>query len=838
MSKALLNTGALVLAIAPVAVYALALGQTPQKTIKPAAQAISAENIKFFNNEVRPVLLANCINCHSGTSPKADFKLTSRASLLKGGVSGPEILTDKPDDSRLLSAINYKGPQMPPSGKLPQKTIDVLTKWVKMGAPWPAGEHAEIEPPHAAGPPKVTPEAMKFWSFQPVQRPSIPAVRQKAWASNPIDAFVLNRLEKEGLAPNPPATKNALIRRAYYDLIGLPPSPAEIQAFLADNSPQAYEKMVDRLLASPQYGEKWGRHWLDLVRFAETNSYERDGQKPNAWRYRDYVIRSFNQDKPYDQFITEQLAGDEINPKVPDNIIATGYYRLGIWDDEPSDPDQALYDDLDDISSTTGQVYLGLTINCARCHDHKLDPIPQKDYYRFLAFFNGLHRYGGHSQRSIGTEEEQQKEKQAVADHQLKIKQNVDQIDAVEKRLLPSLSPVEKEEFAHEENRENTLKKHIPDLISQADFDNYVRLRARQKSLFFRQPAALNAALCVEEIGPTARETHILMRGNPHVPGDKVEPGFPSVLSPPEPEIKAPEQGASSGRRLALARWIASKNNPLTARVMVNRMWQYHFGRGIVRTSSNFGFQGSKPTHPELLDWLSSELVSNGWKLKPIHKLILMSSTYRMSAEANKTALARDPENDFMWRYDMRRLQAEEIRDSILAANGSLNLQMGGPSFYPEIPAEVLAGQSQPGAGWGKSTPEQQARRSVYIYVKRSLITPIIASFDGPETDFTCPSRFATTQPTQALGMINSKFINDQAKVFATYLKKQAGAKPADQVKLALWKTMQREPQVIEIARGVNYVLRLQVEDHVSADDALASFCVIALNLNEFAYLD
>jgi hypothetical protein len=315
-------------------------------------------------------------------------------------------------------------------------------------------------------------------------------------------------------------------------------------------------------------------------------------------------------------------------------------------------------------------------------------------------------------------------------------------------------------------------------------------------------------------------------------------PGFPAVLSPPEPQITPPPYGDTSGRRLALAHWIASPDNPLTARVMVNRVWQYHFGRGIVRSSSDFGFQGDRPTHPELLDWLASEFVAKGWRLKPLHRMIMLSATYRMSSRAQRKAYARDPGNDLFWRFAPRRLQAEEVRDSILAANGSLNVKMGGPGFFPTIPEEVLAGQSQPGANWGKSSPEERARRSVYIFVKRSLITPILASFDGPETDLTCPIRFATTQPTQALGFLNSAFIHEQAKVFAEYLRRTAGPDPAAQVKRALWRVTQRPPTAKEVTRGVRYIEAMRHEQGVRPEDALTLFCVIALNLNEFIYLD
>jgi hypothetical protein len=826
--------------ILPIALGASAAPK-PAAVPTPSAIPIPADGAAFFTSRVRPILEANCLTCHSGEKPQGGLRLTSREGLLKGGLSGPAVKLGDRSHGLLLAAVNYQGRRMPPRGKLAQREIDTLAQWVRIGLPWPSGEAGNLEPMGHAGPPPVTPETMKFWSFQPVRRPAVPKVRNVAWVRTPVDAFILKRLEDEGLAPNPPADRAALLRRATYDMLGLPPSPEEVRAFLADTSPGAWEKVVDRLLASPHYGERWGRHWLDLVHFAETNSYERDGPKPNAWRYRDYVIDSFNRDKPYDQFVLEQLAGDEIAPRTPERLIATGYYRLGIWDDEPVDHDQALYDDLDDVARTTGETFLGLTIGCARCHDHKLDPIPAKDYYRFLAFFAGVTRFGG-SGRSVEqaslralNPDEGRRYDAAVEAHRATVRANLQALAAIEQKVLADLTPVEKEDWRSEDVRTLILKKRVGTLLTQADLDRYATLRDEKRQLQTSQPPAMEAALCVTEI-EKPREMHVLLRGNPRSPGDPVEPGFLSVLAPPQPQI-APA-GETSGRRLALARWIAGKENPLTARVMANRVWQYHFGRGIVRSSNNFGFQGDKPTHPELLDWLASELAENGWRLKSLHRQILLSSTYRMSSRANAVATRKDPENNLFWRFDMRRLEAEELRDSILAANGSLNPTMAGPSIYPTIPAAVLAGQSVPGSGWGKSSPEEQARRSVYIYVKRSLIEPMIASFDGPDPDLPCPARFATTQPTQALGMLNSDFINQQAAVFARLLKQKAGDKPADQVTLALWRVLQRAPTPAEVARGVRLIESLQRNEKATSDAALTAFCLVALNLNEFVYVD
>jgi mono/diheme cytochrome c family protein len=814
--------------------------QGPDKGAKPGQP--SAEQAAFFDKEVKPILLAHCFSCHGGAAKiKGELRLTSRANILKGGRTGPAVSLEQPGESLLLHAINHESLKMPPKGKLPQAQIEVLTRWVKMGIPWPDGAALVRH-----GPPQVDDKAKSFWSFRPVARPAVPKVQNAGWVVNPIDAFVLARLEAAALKPAPPADRVALLRRVFYDLIGLPPTPQEVEAFLADRSPRAYEKVVDRLLASPHYGEHWARHWLDLVRYAETNSFERDGAKPFVWRYRDYVIGSFNQDKPYDQFLREQLAGDELDQVTPETLIATGYYRLGLWDDEPADPLLAVYDELDDIASTTGQVFLGLTVGCARCHDHKIDPFPQKDYYRLIAFFHGIRRYGVRSAESvaaaslrpIAVEADAQEQQELNARNKKRLADIDKQLTAIEDMVRPHLEGGEIDDFKFEQNREDLIKKRVPKPVSQETFDRYVALRKQREELKNAKSSA--QALCVKEAGPVPPATFLLKRGNPLAKGDKVEPGYPSVLTDVAPVLpKADPKAQSSGRRRVLADWLASPSNPLTARVLVNRVWQFHFGRGLVRSSSNFGYGGTPPTHPELLDWLASEFVARGLRLKELHKLILMSSTYRMSSGYDPAAFGKDPENDLLWRFDERRLTAEEVRDSILAVSGNLNLQKrGGPSVYPIIPKEVLAGQSQPGLGWGKSTPEDAASRSVYVHLKRSLMVPILAAFDAADPDASCPVRFNTTQPTQALGMLNGDFLNEQAQVFADGLRKEAGTDPAAQVRLALWRVMQRQPTASEVERGVKFLTTMQATHKLSADEALRRFCLLALNLNEFMYLD
>jgi hypothetical protein len=761
-----------------------------------------------FARDIQPLLARRCYACHGPDTQEAGLRLDDRAAATAELDSGAIAVV--PGDlatSEMLARITSTDHdlQMPPEGpRLTAAEVTLLERWIAAGAEWQA-----------------------HWAFRPLERPPLPPAA--APAMNPIDAFIDAGLAARGLPRSPEADKATLLRRATYGVTGLPPTEQEMREFLADESPAAWEKAVDRLLASPRYGEHWGRHWLDLVRYAETNSFERDGVKPHVWRYRDYVIRSFNDDKPYDRFVLEQLAGDELPEPDADSLIATGYYRLGLWDDEPADKRQARYDWLDDIVSTTGQVFLGLTINCARCHDHKIDPLPQRDYYALLSFFHNVTPMG---------------------DRHLN--------PAFIERPLPEagVTPAEAADLARERDRrraeaeanikaiDQRIKEHgdqaLDDLARQ-DLAGWKQLLAELDAEAGRQPKAL----VVSEYGPQAPETFVFARGNPHAepkPEHRVEPAFPGILEPPAPEITPVASGRSSGRRTALANWITSPTNPLTARVLANRIWQYHFGRGIVRSPNNFGLMGDPPTHEELLDWLATELLAGGWRLKSLHKTILMSRAYRAASTAVEESLAKDPLNDALWRFDMRRLAAEEIRDSIHVTSGGFNPQMFGPSVYPDLPQAVLATQSRPGEGWGKSAPAEQARRSVYIHVKRSLLTPILADFDLADPDTSCPVRFTTTQPTQALGMMNGDFLHAQARVFAERIRREAGGTNADQteamVRRAIEVALVRPASDAEVERGVALIDELETKDGVGPGRALELYCLMVLNLNEFAYLD
>jgi len=800
----------------------------------------------YFEQKVLPILKESCFKCHGTGKTRGGLKLTNREAILQGGDTGPAVDLKNPRESLLLKAVQHQdGLEMPPTGRLPAAKIKVLEDWVKAGIPWSAA--ANTEP--GTGRPKlaggiVTPDARAYWAYQPVQRPAVPSIKQRDWVSNPIDAFILARLEAKGLSPTSPADRLALIRRVTYDLTGLPPTPEEIDDFLRDASRQAYEQLIDRLLASPHYGEKWGRHWLDVVRYAETNGYERDSPKPYAWRFRDYVIKSFNDDRPFDQFVREQLAGDELPGFHPEAVIATGYYRLGLWDDEPADPKQARMDQFDDIVATTAQGFLGMTMNCARCHEHKIDPIPHADYYRFLAFFADLSPYS--NDRNVRssfnltdiTPPERRKRYEEEYSHREREMGKLQQdLTILEDQVIRRM-PAEDQRAAEGMDREVVIKK-IGKYASAEQQQQYDALKQQFKQLKDRAEPVRDLALSVNHCKVNPPPTFVMIRGNAHSPGQRVSPGYPSVLTDNEPRFTPPTKDApSSGRRTVLANWIASKQNPLTARVFVNRLWQHHFGRGIVTSSNDFGKFGTLPTHPELLDWLAADFTAGGWKVKRMHKLILLSSAYQMSSRGNEAGWKTDPENTLFWRFNPRRLTAEEVRDSILAVSGQLNPGMYGPSVYPPLPKEVLAGQSRPGEGWGKATAEQAARRSVYIHVKRSLQVPILATHDQADTDSSCPVRYTTTVPTQALGLLNGQFSQEQAEAFALRLQREYPDDAAAQVTRAIRLTTGRGASNKEAEKDVAFLAAMRLKHGMNAMQALKHYCLLLLNANEFVYLD
>lgn len=689
-----------------------------------------------------------------------------------------------------------------------------------------AGAASDSGPKLRSKPFAITEEDRGYWAFQPVTTPVVPKVKGRG-AAHPIDAFVLARLQERGLAMNKAATPREQVRRAYFDLIGLPPTPEDVAAFERDPSDAAWEVLVNRLLASPQYGERWGRHWLDLVRYAESNGYERDGEKPNAWRYRDYVIEAFNADKPYDRFIREQLAGDELvedeiaraavaTPPMRDAIVATGFYRLHVWDDEPDSTVKAEYDDLDDIMVTTTTAFLGLTVGCARCHDHKFDPISQTDYYAMLGFIRSIDGYGqqhtGGGGRGTG------------------------------KITRPLATSAEWKRW--EEDKRAKVADTEARLAKAGGADEKQRLEAELKQRR-EMSAPFDQALAIAENGAKPRETFLLSRGDAFSPRDEVLPAFLTVLGKASPMMPVRESSAAStGRRRVLADWIASPENPLTARVMINRMWQHHFGTGIVPTPDDFGLTGLKPTNRPLLDYLAGRFVADGWSVKRMHKLIMTSRAYRMSSSAgNKRAMAADEDNTLLWRQNLRRVEAEVVRDSMLAVSGSLNSKRGGPSVYPTLSGEVHGTQDSAGKGWRDSAPEEQNRRSVYLVVKRALKVPLLECLDFANSTSPAGTRPTTTIAPQALMLLNDSFVQTQAAAMAARVSREAGDDAGKRIERAFSLALQRSPTKAELKAGrallADQVQRARSDGISDADTvALRSLCRALLNLNEMVYVD
>lgn len=752
----------------------------------PELAQISPADMAFFETKVRPVFVEHCFKCHGAGKHKGNFQLDSRAHLLAGGDSGPAIIPGNSAESLLIQAINYDGYEMPPGQKMSAEKIADLTKWVQMGAPWPGAQGEEIAAVRKeAG---ISDEDRSWWAFQPIVSPPIPQLKQSAPPDNPIDAFVLATLEEHQLTPNPAADARTLVRRAFFDLVGLPPAPEEAHAWEAALQNDgtainqvAWARLIDDLLARPEYGERWGRHWLDIVRFAQTNGYERDNEKKYAWRYRDYVVQAFNSDKPYDRFLVEQLAGDELPDADQDSRIATGFYRLGLWDDEPDDMQQAEFDDLDDIVVTSSAAFLGLTIGCARCHDHKFDPILHRDYYSLVAFFRNIRKFS-----------------------------NAD--DSPENSGLLPISSPEKLAAALEERQQRWAELDAKIAVAKDDGEKK-KLENQRKSGTLK---GLDWAMAVRENGPTVKETHVLIRGNAQTPGDVVQPVFPQVLGGGQPEIVPPardDQFQTSGRRLALAQWLVGLDHPLTARVMANRVWHYHFGRGIVSTTSDFGRVGAPPSHPELLDWLADDFRARGWSVKQLHRRIMLSQTYqRSSAHRNERANEVDPGNTLLWRQNLRRLEAEAIRDSLLAVSGTLNSEMGGRGFFPLVGAEVLSGGTIPGVGWETSSTSQRNRRSLYTFIKRSLVSPQLDTFDYANTSLPLTERPTTTVAPQALALLNDTFMQQQAAAFARRIERESGTGMDARVTRAFELALNRVPTPVEMELAKNFITQQRAE--------------------------
>ena len=849
------NKRRLGLCISLLALVALLAFGTNAKLVQQAPQALA------LSQQAHAVLQQNCFGCH-GVARTSELDLRTAEGVLAGGENGKVIVPGDAQASRLFQFVTHQEkPTMPPGKKLSDADIETLRRWIAAGASFDgfaplAAEATKAETAKLAVRPFTAAER-GFWAFQAPQRITPPRAALAGWNRNPIDAFLFAAMKAKGVQPSPRADRRTLIRRAYLDVTGLPPAPEEVAAFINDKAPDANEKLVDRLLASPHYGERWARHWLDLVRYADSGGFEFDVDRPEGWRYRDYVVNAFNDDKPYDQFIKEQLAGDEYateSPNTEDAMIATGYLRLG---PEIGGGERGRQDALDDVITTTSLTLMGMTVGCARCHDHKFDPIRQQDFYRIQAVFAPT-RPVNHPLVAPDVVAAHRAETQRIEAQQRPLKKAKDELEApylkilVEEAVnrLPDYmqiawhTPEDKRTPGQRLNVQQIRKTLEDDTLSQKltekdivaqmtaeDKQKHQDLVAQIKTLDRQKPKPYATARAIGEAGKQPAPTYFLHRGNFESKGPAVVPGVLSVVS--EYELPAPPANAkSSFRRRGFAEWLTNKQNPLTARVMVNRLWQHHFGEGIVRTPSNFGKMGEAPSHPELLDWLALEFIEpkNGksWSLKQMHRLMMTSQAYQMRSDDVAANVALDPENRLFWRMPRVRLEAEIIRDAMLMVAGNLDRTLGGPCVYPWIDPKLF--QSSTKRTWpGKPDDDPSTwRRSLYVYSKRSIRYPLFETFDQPNLINSCERRNRSTIAPQALLMMNNNFVLFEAQKFAERLRNEAGADVAKQVGRSYQLALGRAPSGFERAKTMAFIQ--------GNPNGLAEFCQALFNLNEFVY--
>ncbi|MBV6501592.1 MAG: hypothetical protein CJBNEKGG_04107 [Prosthecobacter sp.] len=778
----------------------------PFFTISAGLAAPSAESLKFFESKVRPVLVQSCQECHGEKKHKGGLRLDNLPYILHGGDQGPAIVPHKPEESLLIKAVNHDiaDLEMPPDSRLPEDQVNALKQWIAMGAPWPGNEVSAARPPRRPG--EFTSEDRAWWAFQPVREPALPKLRHEG---NAIDAFIEDGRLKAGLKAVPQASPEELIRRLSFDLTGLPPAPDEVAQFVrecasgTDRAEHAYEALVNRLLASPRFGERMAQHWLDLVRYAESEGYRLDAYRPNVWPYRDYVIDSFNQDKPYDQFVREQLAGDELAPGDPKSEIATAFLRHTVYEYNQRDAEGQWRTIMNEVTDVTADVFLGMSVQCAQCHDHKFDPVLQKDYYRLQSFLANI---TWPEDKKLATKEEiaaherqhqawleATREPRAVIDGILEPRIQAAQKSAMEKfpeEVVAMWRKPRGQRTPYEEQivqlawrqAEYERYRFKTDKIKEPEATHLREAQARLAAFDPLRPKPLLTAYAIGETGPVAGNASFKTRRSGEV---AAKPGFLTILDPGDARIPEPRTGATtSGRRSVLAGWFASPGNPLTTRVIVNRLWSWHFGRGIAGTPSDFGRLGEPPTHPELLDWLTVQFLKGGWKMKPIHKMIVMSAAYRQSALLNDgTALQVDPENRLLWRFPPRRLDAEQARDAVLLASGELDLTMGGEGVAATVP-----------------------RRSIYTRKIRNTQDAFLQSLDAPPGFSSLPTRDATTTATQSLLMINGEWPLERARSMAARLLKEKPANDGIAVSRAYQLTMGRDPSRSESRDALDFL--------------------------------
>jgi hypothetical protein len=872
-------------------VWQVALALAVLTIVRPIRAQAPAAKVPQFERDVQPILAANCLKCHGTAKPKAGLDLRTRAGMLKGGESGSALVPGSAAKSLLFQMIS-KG-DMPPKdkGHLTAEQIVRIQAWIDGGAP-AAEAVAEVTDK------KITEQDRKFWAFQKPVRPPVPHVQHAERVRTPIDAFILARLETKGLTLSPDAERAVLLRRVSFDLTGLPPTPEDEDAFLVETRPDAYERLVDRLLASPRYGERWGRHWLDAAGYSDSVGGDNDpGQvfpREGMWHYRDYVVRALNADKPYDRFLIEQLAGDELDdwrsapiftPQMREHLIATGLLRTTVdhtTEDElnrPFERYQVLHDTIENLTSNL----LGLTVACARCHDHKFDPIPQVEYYRLLAVLKPVYNPEKWIQpQHRHLDDVSAKEKEAITQHNAEIDRQVAELQGqlaalrrpyetklCEGRLatLPEAIRADtKAALDTPKDRRNAIQNYLAqklgpslkvnsDEVSQclSDAD-----RARAAALG-QQIAALKSSRqtigkiqAAWEAGDGVVPTsYVLRRGNHVTPGAEVQPGVFGVLTDPQSPTTIPPPGPgahSSGRRTAWAHWLTRPDHPLTARVFVNRAWQRYFGEGIVATSDNFGHLGARPTHPELLDWLATEFVHSGRSMKALHRLIVTSSVYRQASVFQPDTQAReganpeaiDPGNQLLWRMRLRRLESEAIRDAVLHVSGCLDGTMGGPPVPIEPQADgmvVVPTKALP-------TPTTQWRRSLYLFARRNYNLTLLNVFDQPVMATNCTRRTPSAVPLQSLTLLNDAIMLEQADHFAARVTATADA-PEKRIETAFRLAFARKPTPKEVASSTALLRKLA--EHYAAEEklpapeaqrkALAKLCHMLLCANEFLYV-
>ncbi len=847
------------------------------------AQAQTGAEISFTDH-IRPIFERSCWNCHGEASQLSELDLRTREAAVQGGVRGPALVPGRAEDSRLYRMLaGLDDPPMPMAGDpLSDAELMAIRTWIDDGAHWDAGGATSADAALAALENTMLPDgARDYWAFRLPAKATVPA---SADYEHPVDRFLDAARREAGVTAGPRADPLTLVRRAYLDLTGLPPTLEQVDEFLADKERGAWERLIERLLDSPHYGERWGRHWMDVARYADSTGFEQDYRRDNAWRYRDYIIDAFNDDKPYNQFLREQIAGDELDHVTDETRIATGFLRAGprVNFREKDNPERR-HDYLDDVLGTLGRGVLGMTVHCARCHDHKFDPILQKDYYSMQASIFGYVEIDHPLLDRDGVRE--YREKNAAVDAaQQPLRDEIAEIEAPHRErlrieLIKERFPENVQQAAFKPEAERTPgeqllatqvlsinppRRQVVEALSEEEGDRWSKLTAAVEALEAVRPPEPPMAEIVtdgdyryapdgpgdnvigcpecrilpdepgsflfEEGGPAyeAPPNYFLIRGDPFSPGSEMSPGFLTVATYGDPPTELPRpDGRTSGRRLALAEWIASRDNPLTARVMVNRIWHHHFGRGIVRTLDNLGRMGDAPTHPALLDWLAVEFMDRGWSVKEMHRLLMTSEAYRMaSAHEDGGNRAADPDNRLLWQYRPQRLEAEALRDAIMTVSGGIDLTVGGPPVFPHVPQELLLA-ARNGYWENQGDGPEVWRRSVYVFRRRSLSFPFFETFDLPDQNQTAAARNVSTVATQALTLMNNEFVLNQARLFADRLERAAPGDVDRQIDLAYRIALTRPPapEEAEIARGL------------VSSQSLVDLTHVMLNLNEFLYL-